>query len=1053
MKLSLSLLLLSAAIGNAAAAVPTLDGEGFELAMRFSDESEFVFCSSYWTDTELMDAGDSPDPALNADGKFHPFVNTVAAKIKGCLTNASGAMECKTYDLPTPMTLQQLFKYTPIGSTDNIHFTGPSTNKADASYSDAREWVTMSGATGVTTGWWATGINFFDDKSVCPTNVRFGAMFNNERKIDTTNDAIGFGATECGNHQYGGGTKVGAGAVVFKNKQFPRRGLIYVLPAEDQTMPTDLGDPASDLMICPGPGFSAACKATAWGDPHIVTFDGLKFDAQPAGEAIFLKSTDGSLLSIQGRIEKARPGSMPAVTTAIVTRGETESDPVIQVAVASSGGTPISTRGGDCPVELLVDGVVQDSLEYWGTNAKVQQVGSMISIQYDETLRVDMDTRFFGRCYFTTNFYLYDCDAKKDSVIGLLGSPNGSPSDDWMTQDGTVLDLPAGASKYFFEPAFKYTKENWIITDENDSLFNYQGDDGFETFSDPDEKFDPEYQKQIENVDEDIAEICGDDLGCRIDGDSGGADAAEEYMEEPASQRTLGARVDEDGFELAMRFGEDSQFTFCSAYWTDSILLDEDDHSATKDADGKFAPFVNTIATEIKGCLPGGCKVYQLPTPMTLLELFTNTPIGSTDNVQFSTIAESDEALEWQHITGQSVKLETGWYASGINYFDDASGCPSKVRFGGLFNNERSISTTNDAVGFGATECGNTDVGAGATLWRRQRFPSTGTIWVKPAADQTPRDIPAQPPAAAPSTVCGDDYTSAPTIAPSKPATDAPTESPSSSPVIDSRVDDDDDLDDRGPGSGSGDPHFKTWSGDKYDYHGECDLVLLDQPNFSNGKGLKVHIRTERVKYFSFISNIAVMIGDDVLEFNNDVNNFKINGKKVEKQRKWVTTYLSGFHVRRDPKAISLRFDEVHKAKIDLIQRQNGFPAVVVDGGTSDIFKGSLGLLGDWATGKRFARDGVTEMNDPDATAFALEWQVRDTEPMLFSEARFPQYPTTCTPPAKQLTNRLGMSKFKKEAEEACAHWKEDKEDCIFDVIATRDISVATEGSIGASVA
>lgn len=505
--------------------------------------------------------------------------------------------------------------------------------------------------------------------------------------------------------------------------------------------------------------------------------------------------------------------------------------------------------------------------------------------------------------------------------------------------------------------------------------------------------------------------------------------------------------VDEDGFELAMRFaGENSQFTFCSAYWTDRILLDNDDPMAKKDADGKFASYVNTIATEIKGCLPGGCKVYKLPTPMTLLELFANSPIGSEDNVQFSTSQDGSgntEALGWAKITSPLLNVEKNWYASGINYYDDQSVCPSKVRFGGLFNNEASVSTVNDAVGFGATECGNEAVGAGGVIFPRHRYPSTGTIWVKPAADQTPRVMPAQPPAAAPSRVCGDGFTSAPTIAPTDAPTDDPTESPTKAPTKESP----------GPGSGSGDPHFKTWSGDKYDYHGECDLVLVDQPSFSNGKGLKIHIRTERFKYFSYISNIAVMIGDDVLEFNNDVNNFKINGEKVEKQRKWATTYLSGFKVRRDHTAISLRFDEVHKAKIDLIQRKNGFPAVVVDGGTSEIFKGSLGLLGDWETGKRLARDGVIEMNDPDATAFALEWQVRDTEPMLFSAARFPQYPTTCTPPEKQLTNRLGMSRVKKEAEEACAHWKEDKEDCIFDVIATRDFSVATEGSIGSSVA
>merc|ERR1712176_289207 len=145
---------------------------------------------------------------------------------------------------------------------------------------------------------------------------------------------------------------------------------------------------------------------------------------------------------------------------------------------------------------------------------------------------------------------------------------------------------------------------------------------------------------------------------------------------------------------------------------------------------------------------------------------------------------------------------------------------------------------------------------------------------------------------------------------------------------------------------------------------------------------------------------------------------------------------------------MGIRLNEKGKAKIDLIQRKNGFPAVVVDGGNTEIFKGSLGLLGDWETGKRLARDGETAMNDPDATSFALEWHVRDTEPMLFTEARFPQYPTSCTPPSERPSNGLRASSFEKEAEKACAHWKVDKEDCIFDVIAVRDVSVAAEGHI-----
>lgn len=292
-------------------------------------------------------------------------------------------------------------------------------------------------------------------------------------------------------------------------------------------------------------------------------------------------------------------------------------------------------------------------------------------------------------------------------------------------------------------------------------------------------------------------------------------------------------------------------------------------------------------------------------------------------------------------------------------------------------------------------------------------------------------------------------------------------------------------------GGGSGDPHFKTWSGDKvrflmsntsnvsqfapinlhivhhtsqfqYDYHGECDLVLVEDPSFSNGLGLWLHIRTTRVKHFSYIEKAALQIGPDVLEFDNDVEKFLINGSKVEANQRHHKTMLGDFVVRRDPKALSIRLQDgtgLHHldgaAKIDFHTRKNGFPGVIVDGGASDLFKDSLGLLGEWSTGKKLGRDGKTEFvvngvdDEEGATAFVLEWQVRDTEPKLFQDARFPQFPTTCTPPAKKPTGRLGSDKLlRKEAEKACSHWEQDRDDCIFDVMATRDVLVAQEGHI-----
>ena len=229
-------------------------------------------------------------------------------------------------------------------------------------------------------------------------------------------------------------------------------------------------------------------------------------------------------------------------------------------------------------------------------------------------------------------------------------------------------------------------------------------------------------------------------------------------------------------------------------------------------------------------------------------------------------------------------------------------------------------------------------------------------------------------------------------------------------------------------GSGSGDPHFKTWKGDKFDYHGECDLVLVDHPTFANGLGLKVHVRTTRVQYFSFIERVAIQIGNDVLEFANDVANVKLNGEVATvKEGKRKIFMADKYEVVRYKKTVIVRLDKANGAKIDLIARKIGWPSVRVVAGNTDILDGSRGLLGEYTTGKRLARDGVTEMNGDDATEYALEWQVRDTEPVLFSDARVPQYPATCIPPEKIMGNRLGLSLAMKEAEKACVAVDRDR--------------------------
>ena len=238
-------------------------------------------------------------------------------------------------------------------------------------------------------------------------------------------------------------------------------------------------------------------------------------------------------------------------------------------------------------------------------------------------------------------------------------------------------------------------------------------------------------------------------------------------------------------------------------------------------------------------------------------------------------------------------------------------------------------------------------------------------------------------------------------------------------------------------GGSGGDPHFKTWTGVKYDYHGECDLVLLNNPTFDNGRGLRVHIRTVRKGYYSYIERVAMQIGEDVLEFAG-IDDFYINGEKTNKNE---AKRFAGYELRTHSRAISIRLDNANKEKIDFIHRKNGFLYTAIDGKNPVFFEGSLGMIGDWTTGQMIGRDGASQIDDPEQ--FALEWQVRDTEPMLFQSVRAPQFPATCVPPKKMLGTRLGSAAMQRKAEEVCAEHGDDIAECVFDVMATRDLGAA----------
>jgi hypothetical protein len=230
-------------------------------------------------------------------------------------------------------------------------------------------------------------------------------------------------------------------------------------------------------------------------------------------------------------------------------------------------------------------------------------------------------------------------------------------------------------------------------------------------------------------------------------------------------------------------------------------------------------------------------------------------------------------------------------------------------------------------------------------------------------------------------------------------------------------------------------------------------LVLAKDPEFADGLGLDVQIRTKLVRYWSYIKQAAVRIGEDILEIEGSANPTDIH-YWINSEYKGELKTLGGFPVRTFVKEISphQRFFE-----IDLSSKYPGvkivlgtykeFASVDFVNSSEEAFGKAVGLFGDFKTGKTFARDGFTVLDD--FTELGHEWQVLPAEVMIFHDISEPQFPQMCIDPEDphgERRRRLGESSVTEEqAEAACARIPDaaDRKDCVYDILATQDIGMA----------
>jgi len=248
-----------------------------------------------------------------------------------------------------------------------------------------------------------------------------------------------------------------------------------------------------------------------------------------------------------------------------------------------------------------------------------------------------------------------------------------------------------------------------------------------------------------------------------------------------------------------------------------------------------------------------------------------------------------------------------------------------------------------------------------------------------------------------------------------------------------------------------GDPHITTWRNEHYEFHGQCDLVMLKDENFADGLGIDVHVRTKIVRFWSYIKTVAIRIGNDILEIEG-------TGDARDDQAHYWINYefqgeikdFAGFPVKQQVSSNYKRtwtIDLGPKYENEFIQIQlyKEFVRVRFSGGKKSFGK-TVGLLGDYFSGKTLARDGQTVLND--FTELGQEWQVLPSEPKLFHEVEKPQFPELCMEPEDprgDRRRRLEESNVSiEQAETACKSLEDPlaRKDCIYDVLATQDIDM-----------
>ena len=198
--------------------------------------------------------------------------------------------------------------------------------------------------------------------------------------------------------------------------------------------------PRDDTPYDSSPIQSAPARAPSfgWGDPHLVTHDGIGYDFQGAGDYVYI---EGGGLTVQARQFRLSPDAIPSRIKAFAVRTDDATvvinDPIDRSLKFSADGIDdvVTVNGVDLPISIggWIDLDDRGSfVQRFKRHTYVRIVG-----------KIDLLVSSSGNV-----FELVLDESMRGQVSGLLGNFDGNPNNDFQTAAGSPIDINNSTELY-----------------------------------------------------------------------------------------------------------------------------------------------------------------------------------------------------------------------------------------------------------------------------------------------------------------------------------------------------------------------------------------------------------------------------------------------------------------------------------------------------------------------------------------------------------------------------------------------------------------------------